>query len=88
MGLVPPLVPRLSAPHVTSVASVHTFRRLPVLLDAPVVGSGDAGELLPPPGSGGRSWPPFLQKFSIVATKSCLLPFHRLTTSRLWQWVA
>jgi hypothetical protein len=46
---------RLSAPHVNSVASVPTFRRLRVWLDAPVVGSGDAGELRPPPGSGGRS---------------------------------
>jgi hypothetical protein len=54
-----------------SVASVPTFRSLRVLLDVQVVGSGDVGELLPPPGSCGRSWPPFLQKLFIVAIKSC-----------------
>jgi hypothetical protein len=54
------------------VASVPTFRRLRVLLDAPVMGSGDAGELLPPPSSCGRSWSPFLQKLFIVGIKSCL----------------
>jgi hypothetical protein len=38
----------LSCRHLTlaSVASVPIFRRLRALLDAPIVGSGDAGELL------------------------------------------
>jgi hypothetical protein len=42
-------------------------------MDAPVMGSGDAGELLPPPGSGGRSW---LQWWSLLASFSAEA-FHR-----------
>jgi hypothetical protein len=66
---------RLSAPHVTSVAMVPVFRRLRVLLDALAVGSGDVGELLPPPGSGGRSWPPSCRSFSSSTPRvaCCLL---------------
>jgi hypothetical protein len=76
-GWVPssPLCLRLSAPHVTSVASVPSFRRLRVLLDALVVGSGDVGELLPPPGSGGCSWPPSCRSFpSSPPRVACCLP--------------
>jgi hypothetical protein len=66
---------RLSAPHVTSVASVPSFRRLRVLLDALVVASGDAGELLPPLGSGGHSWPPSCRSFpSSPPRVACCLP--------------
>jgi hypothetical protein len=69
-----------------SLASVPTFRRLLVLLDASIVGSGYAGELLAPPDSCGRSWSPFRQKLFIIAVKSCLLLFNRLTLFRLWRW--
>jgi hypothetical protein len=82
MGLVLPLVSQaISASRRAYVPWCHP-RRLLVLLHAQVVGSADAGELLPPLGSCGRSWPPFLQKLSFIAIRSCLLPFHRLTPSR------
>jgi hypothetical protein len=67
-----------------SIASVPTFRRLRVLLDASVVGSGDADELPLSPCSFGHSWPPFTQEIFIIIFKSCLLSLHQLTPSRLW----
>jgi hypothetical protein len=55
------------------------------LVGWPVVGRGDVGELHPlllVVVALGRLF--CLQKLFIVAIKSCLLSFHRLTPSRLW----
>jgi hypothetical protein len=82
---------RLSTPHI----SFYSFGTH-LSLSSSVAGCAGHEEwgcrwALPPPGTCGRTWPPFLQKLCIVAIKSCLLSFHGLTPSRLWRraaWVA